>query len=405
MNRKMLMGLTGITLGLMAAGVMAQGKLSGDIVKIGVMTDMSGVYADLGGQGSIVAAQMAIDDFGGKVLGKPIQIVSADHQNKPDLAAAKAREWIDRDGVDMITDLLNSGVALAVSGVAKDKNKVAMVVGAATSALTNASCNANTVHYAYDTYALANIAGSAVVKQGNDSWYFLTADYAFGAALEKDTTDVIKASGGKVLGTSKHPLNTGDFSSYLIQAQASKAKVIGLANAGGDTINSIKAANEFGIVKGGQKLAALLVFITDIHALGLETTQGLMLTEGFYWDLNDETRKFADRFLGKHKARPTMIQAGVYSSVLTYLKAVQAAGSDDGLVVMKKMRELPINDVFAKNGKIREDGRMLHDMYLVQVKAPSESKRPWDYYHVRATIPGEQAFQPLSKSTCALLKK
>jgi branched-chain amino acid transport system substrate-binding protein len=339
------------------------------------------------------------------VLGKPIQLISADHQNKADLAASKAREWFDRENVDMITDLLNSAVALAVSGVAKDKNKVAMVVGAASSALTNASCNANTVHYAYDTYALANIAGKEIVKGGGDTWYFITADYAFGAALEKDTSEVVKANGGKVLGAVKHPLSTTDFSSYLLQAQASKAKIIGLANAGGDTINSIKSASEFGITESGQSLAALLVFITDIHALGLKTTQGLMLTEGWYWDLNDDTRKFADRFLAKHKARPTMIQSGVYSSVLTYLKAVQAAGTDDAPAVMAKMRALPINDVFAKGGKIREDGRMVHDMLLVQVKKPSESKRPWDYYNVKATIPGDQAFQPLSKSTCALVKK
>jgi len=403
MKRKLISVLLAAALGV--STMPAQAQLSGDMVKIGVMTDMTGVYGDLGGQGSVVAAQMAIDDFGGKVLGKPIQLISADHQNKADLAASKAREWFDRDGVDMITDLLNSAVALAVSGVGKDKNKVVMVVGAATSALTNANCTATTVHYAYDTYALANIAGKEIVKGGGDTWFFLTADYAFGAALEKDTSDVIKANGGKVLGSVKTPLSTTDFSSFLLQAQASKAKIIGLANAGGDTINSIKSASEFGITKGGQNLAALLVFITDIHALGLETTQGMMVTEGWYWDLNDETRKFADRFLAKHKARPTMNQAGVYSSVLSYLKAVQAAGTDETQAVMTKLRALPINDVFAKGGKIREDGRMVHDMYLMQVKKPSESKRPWDYYNLKATVPGDQAFQPLSKSTCALIKK
>ena len=403
MKQKLISVLLAAALGV--STMPAQAQLSGDMVKIGVMTDMTGVYGDLGGQGSVIAAQMAIDDFGGKVLGKPIQLISADHQNKADLAASKAREWFDRDGVDMITDLLNSAVALAVSGVGKDKNKVIMAVGPASSALTNASCTATTVHYAYDTYALANIAGKEIVKGGGDTWFFLTADYAFGAALEKDTSDVIKANGGKVLGSVKHPLSTTDFSSFLLQAQASKAKIIGLANAGGDTINSIKSASEFGITKGGQNLAALLVFITDIHALGLETTQGMMVTEGWYWDLNDETRKFADRFLAKHKARPTMVQTGVYSSVLTYLKAVQAAGTDETQAVMTKLRALPINDVFAKNGKIREDGRMVHDMYLMQVKKPSESKRPWDYYNVKATVPGDQAFQPLSKSTCALIKK
>jgi branched-chain amino acid transport system substrate-binding protein len=403
MKRNLLYVLLAAVIGAGAFPVHAQ--VSGDVVKIGVLTDMTGVYGDLGGQGSVVAAQMAIDDFGGKVLGKPIQLISADHQNKADLAASKAREWFDRENVDMITDLLNSAVALAVSGVAKDKNKVAMVVGAASSALTNAACNANTVHYAYDTFALANIAGKEIVKGGGDTWFFITADYAFGAALEKDTSDVIKANGGKVLGSVKHPLSTTDFSSYLLQAQASKAKIIGLANAGGDTVNSIKAASEFGITESGQSLAALLVFITDIHSLGLKTTQGLLVTEGWYWDLNDETRKFADRFLAKHKARPTMDQAGVYSSVLTYLKAVQAAGTDDAQPVMAKMRALPINDVFAKNGKIRVDGRMVHEMYLMQVKKPSESKRPWDYYNLKATIPGDEAFQPLSKSTCALVKK
>jgi branched-chain amino acid transport system substrate-binding protein len=403
MKRKLLSVLLAAALGV--STMPAHAQLSGDMVKIGVMTDMTGVYGDLGGQGSVIAAQMAIDDFGGKVLGKPIQLISADHQNKADLAASKAREWFDRDGVDMITDLLNSAVALAVSGVGKDKNKVVMAVGAASSALTNASCTATTVHYAYDTYALANIAGKEIVKAGGDTWFFLTADYAFGAALEKDTSDVVKANGGKVLGAVKHPLSTTDFSSFLLQAQASKAKIIGLANAGGDTINSIKSASEFGITKGGQNLAALLVFITDIHALGLETTQGMMVTEGWYWDLNDETRKFADRFLAKHKARPTMVQTGVYSSVLTYLKAVQAAGTDETQAVMTKLRALPINDVFAKNGKIREDGRMVHDMYLMQVKKPSESKRPWDYYNLKATVPGDQAFQPLAKSTCPLIKK
>jgi branched-chain amino acid transport system substrate-binding protein len=403
MKRKLLSVLLAAAIGV--STLPAQAQVSGDVVKIGVLTDMTGVYGDLGGQGSVVAAQMAIDDFGGKVLGKPIQLISADHQNKADLAASKAREWFDRENVDMITDLLNSAVALAVSGVGKDKNKVVMVIGAASSALTNASCNANTVHYAYDTYALANIAGKEIVKGGGDTWFFITADYAFGAALEKDTSDVVKANGGKVLGSVKHPLSTTDYSSYLLQAQASKAKIIGLANAGGDTVNSIKSASEFGITKSGQNLAALLVFITDIHSLGLETTQGLMVTEGWYWDLNDETRKFADRFLAKHKARPTMNQAGVYSSVLTYLRAVQAAGTDDAQPVMAKMRALPINDVFAKGGKIREDGRMVHEMYLMQVKKPSESKRPWDYYNLKATIPGDQAFQPLAKSTCALVKK
>jgi len=386
-----------------AAPLAAQSKISGDVVKIGVLTDMTGVYADLGGQGSVVAAQMAIDDFGGKVLGKPIALISADHQNKADVAAAKSREWFDREGVDMITDLLNSGAALAAAGVGKEKNRIVMVTGAASTALTNANCAPTTVHYAYDTYALANIAGKEIVKQGGNTWFFITADYAFGASLEKDTTDVILANGGKVLGSVKHPLGTTDFSSYLLQAQASKAKIIGLANAGADTINTIKSASEFGITKGGQSLAALLVFITDIHALGLPTTQGLLVTEGWYWDLNPETRKFADRFQAKFKSRPTMDQAAVYSSITTYLKAVQAAGTDDTAAVMARMKATPIHDMFASNGTIRADGRMIHDMYLMQVKKPAESKGPWDYYNLKATIPGDQAFQPLSKSTCSMV--
>ena len=399
--RKTALGMAGFFAA--AAAMFAQGKVSGDVVKIGVLTDMTGVYADLGGQGSVVAAQMAIDDFGGKVLGKPIQLVSADHQNKADVAATKSREWFDRDGVDMITDLLNSGAALAAAGVGKEKNRVVMVTGAGSTALTNASCNATTIHYAYDTYALANIAGKQIVKQGGDSWFFITADYAFGASLEKDTSDVVKANGGQVLGSVKHPLGTTDFSSYLLQAQASKAKIIGLANAGADTINTIKSASEFGITKGGQKLAALLVFITDIHALGLEATQGLLVTEGWYWDLNPETRKFAQRFMAKYKTAPTMDHAAVYSAVTTYRKGVQAAGTDEATAVMAKMKSTPINDVFAKGGTIRADGRMVHDMYLMQVKKPSESTKPWDYYTIKATIPGDQAFQPLSKSTCSMV--
>jgi branched-chain amino acid transport system substrate-binding protein len=318
MRNRILAAVLVVTIGVSAGPAFGQaGKVSGDVVKIGVLTDMTGVYADLGGAGSVVAAQMAIDDFGGKVLGKPIQVISADHQNKADVAATVAREWFDREGVDMIADLLNSAAALAVSGVGKEKDRVVMVTGAGSTALTNASCNATTVHYAYDTYALANIAGKEIVKQGGDTWFFITADYAFGASLEKDASDVVRANGGKVLGSVKHPLGTTDFSSYLLQAQASKAKIIGLANAGADTINAIKSASEFGITKGGQSLAALLVFISDVHALGLPTTQGLLLTDGWYWDLNAETRKFGDRFLAKRKTEPTMDQAAVYSAVLT----------------------------------------------------------------------------------------
>ena len=381
-----------------------QGKVSDGVVKIGVLTDMSGLYSDLGGKGSAIAAQMAVDDFGGKVLGAPIQVISADHQNKADLGASKAREWYEAEKVDMITDLLNSGVGIAAAKVAEQQKKIAINVGAASTRLTNEDCTPYTVHYAYDTYALANGTGKAIVKQGGDSWFFLTADYAFGHSLEKDTADVVKANGGKVLGQVRHPLNASDFSSFLLQAQSSKAKIVGLANAGGDTINSIKAANEFGLTKN-QSLAGLLVFITDVHSLGLQTAQGMLLTEGFYWDLNDETRKFGKRFFDKAKKMPSMIHAGVYSATLSYLKAVQAAGTDDADAVMAKLKATPINDVFAKNGKIRVDGRMVHDMYLLQVKKPSESKYPWDYYTVKATIPADEAFQPLAKSTCRLVKK
>ena len=381
-----------------------QGKVSDGVVKIGVLTDMSGLYSDLGGKGSAIAAQMAVDDFGGKVLGAPIQVISADHQNKADLGASKAREWYEAEKVDMITDLLNSGVGIAAAKVAEQQKKIAINVGAASTRLTNEDCTPYTVHYAYDTYALANGTGKAIVKQGGDSWFFLTADYAFGHSLEKDTADVVKANGGKVLGQVRHPLNASDFSSFLLQAQSSKAKIVGLANAGGDTINSIKAANEFGLTKN-QSLAGLLVFITDVHSLGLQTAQGMLLTEGFYWDLNDETRKFGKRFFDKAKKMPSMIHAGVYSATLSYLKAVQAAGTDDADAVMAKLKSTPINDFFAKNGKIRVDGRMVHDMYLLQVKKPSESKYPWDYYTLKATIPADEAFQPLAKSTCRLVKK
>jgi len=381
-----------------------QGKISDGVVKIGVLTDMSGLYSDLGGKGSVIAAQMAVDDFGGKVLGAPIQVISADHQNKADVGAGKAREWFEAEKVDMITDLLNSGVGIAVAKVAEQQKRIAINVGAATTRLTNEDCTPYSIHYAYDTYALANGTGKAIVKQGGDSWFFLTADYAFGHSLEKDTADVVKANGGKVLGQVRHPLNASDFSSFLLQAQSSKAKIVGLANAGGDTINSIKAANEFGITKN-QSLAGLLVFITDVHSLGLQTAQGMLFTEGFYWDFDDETRKFGKRFFDKAKKMPSMIHAGVYSATMNYLKAIQAAGTDDADAVMAKLKSTPINDFFAKNGKIRVDGRMVHDMYLVQVKKPSESKYPWDYYIVKATIPAEEAFQPLSKSTCRLVKK
>ncbi|MBK4734413.1 ABC transporter substrate-binding protein [Noviherbaspirillum pedocola] len=385
-----------------------QGKISDDVVKIGVLTDMSGLYSDLSGEGSVTAAKMAVEDFGGKVLGKPIEVISSDHQNKSDIAAARAREWFDAQKVDMITDLVTSSTALAVVDVAHKKNRIAIVNGAGSSKLTNENCTPNSILYSWDTYALANGTANAVVKQGGDSWYFLTADYAFGQSLEKDAGNVVKANGGKVLGASRHPLNASDFSSFLLSAQTSGAKVIALANAGGDTDNAIKAAREFGITKSGkQSLAALLLTINDVHSVGLETAQGLYATDAFYWDYNDETRAWSKRFYAKmhNRKMPNMIHAGVYSSTIHYLKAVQAAGTDEAGAVMAKMREMPVNDFFAKNGRIRADGRMVHDMYLVQIKKPSESKGPWDYYNIKAVIPGDQAFQPLSQSTCPLVKK
>ena len=392
--------------GLASVGVLAQSKVSDDVVKIGVLTDMSGLYSDVGGEGAVVAAKMAIEDAGGKVLGKPIELISSDHQNKADIAANKAREWYDTQKVDMIAELLNSAVGLAVQEVGKQKKRITMNSGAAASRLTGADCSPYGVHWTYDTYALSNGTGKAMVKRGGDTWYFLTADYAFGKNLEKDTTAVVKANGGKVLGSVLHPLSSADFSSYLLQAQASKAKVIGLANAGGDTINSVKQANEFGITKGGQQLAGLLVFDTDIDSIGLPIAQGMYLTTGFYWDMNDDSRKWAKRFGERHKGKmPTMVQAGVYSQVSHYLKAIVAAGTDDPDTVMKKMRDMPINDFFAKNGKLREDGRMVHDMYLAQVKKPSESKGRWDNLKIVQTIPGDQAFRSLKDSECALVKK
>ena len=407
MKRKLLAIALGTAFLAMTAAYAQQAKpgaISGDVVKVGVLTDMSGLYSDLGGQGSVEAAKMAVADFGGKVLGKNIEVIGADHQNKADVGAQKAREWFDQQGVDMITDALNSAVGIAVTKVAGEKKRILMDVGAASTRLTNEDCNPYTVHYAYDTYALANGTGNAIVKQGGKSWFFLTADYAFGHSLESDTANVVKAGGGTVAGAVRHPLNAADFSSFLLQAQASKAQIVGLANAGGDTINSIKAANEFGITKN-QKLAGLLVFITDIHSLGLPTTQGMFLTDGWYWDLNDETRKFGRRYFDKMKKMPTMVQAGVYSSTLTYLKAVQAVGTDNSDAVMAQLKKAKINDMFAKNGYVRADGRMVHDMYLMEVKKPAESKYPWDYYHVRATIPGEQAYQPLALSRCPMITK
>ena len=405
MKRKILATLVSAACMLSAGIVSAQGKLSDDAVKTGVLTDMSGVYADYGGPGAVMAAKMAVEDFGGKMFGKPIEVLSADHQNKPDIAKTVTLQWFDRDKVDMTVENLNSGVALAVTALGKEKNKITIVNGAASARLTNDSCApATSIHYLMDTIALGSVVGKAIVKDGGDSWFFLTADYAFGHSLEKDTGEVVKAAGGKVVGAVRHPLSTGDFSSFLLQAQSSGAKIVGLANAGGDTVGSIKAAAEFGLTKK-QNLAALLMLITDVHAVGLGTAQGLYLTEGWYWDTNAETRAWAKKFEDRMKKKPNSNQASVYSATLHYLNAVKAAGTDDTAAVMKKMHDTPINDMFAKGGKIREDGRMIHDMYLYQVKTPAESKAPWDYYKLKGTVKGEDAFQSLEKSQCPQFMK
>ncbi|MDX2265543.1 MAG: ABC transporter substrate-binding protein [Hyphomicrobiales bacterium] len=395
---------------LAAAAIVASAATSAAAqtnVKIGVLTDMSGTYSDLAGPGSVWAAKKAVEDFNAISKGVKAEVVFADHQNKGDIASTAARKWYDTENVNVIVDLVTSSTALAVNEVAREKNKVAIVSGAASSDITGAKCNANTLHWTYDTYALANGTGTAVVKTGGDTWFFLTADYAFGQALERDTTAVITANGGKVLGSVKHPFPAQDFSSFLLQAQTSGAKIIGLANAGADTTNAIKQASEFGIVQGGQNLAGLLVFISDIHALGLKTAQGLIFTEAWYWDLNDANRAFAKEFAaangGKH---PTMVHAGVYSSVIHYLKAVDALKSaDDGAATVAKMKELPTDDKVFGKGSVRADGRKIHDMYLFEVKKPEESKGPWDYYKLRATIPAAQAWRPLEQSACPLVKK
>ena len=384
----------------------AQAQISDGVVKIGVLSDMSSLYTDLAGAGSVVAAKMAIEDSGIEKRGIKVQLVSADHQNKADVGSNIARQWYDADKVDMIIDVPNSGVALAVNQITRDKGKAFIVSSAASSDLTGKACSPNTVHWTYDTWALANGTGNAVVKTGGDTWFFITADYAFGHALERDVEAVVLKNGGKVLGKVRHPLNTQDFSSFLLQAQASKAKVIGLANAGGDTTNAIKQGAEFGIVKGGQTFAGLLVFLTDVHALGLEKAQGLTFTETFYWDLNDKTRAFAKRFAERNRGiHPTMIHAGVYAGTLHYLKAVEALKSDDGAKVIAKMKEMPTDDPLFGKGTIRADGRKIHPAYLVEVKKPSESKYAWDYYKIRATIPAEQAFRPLDQGDCPLVKK
>jgi branched-chain amino acid transport system substrate-binding protein len=383
----------------------AQAQISDGTIKIGVMNDMSGTYSDLSGQGSVIAARMAVEDFGAAAKGLKVEIVGADHQNKPDVGSNIVRTWIDVDKVDVIVDVPTSSVALAVNEIVKEKNKVFLVSGAAASDLTGPKCSPNTVHWTYDTWALANGTGKAVVQTGGNTWFFLTADYAFGHALERDTAAVVETSGGKVVGKVRHPFPATDFSSFLLQAQASRAKIIGLANAGADTINAIKQAAEFGITRGGQNLAGLLVFITDVHAIGLPTAQGLIMTEAWYWDLNDANREFAKKFAPQFKGvHPTMVHAGVYSAVTHYLKAIEALKGDaDGKAVVAKMKELATDDKLFGKGTVRADGRKIHPMYLFEVKKPAESKAPWDYYKVRATIPAEEAFRPVKEGGCPLV--
>jgi branched-chain amino acid transport system substrate-binding protein len=386
------------------SGTAANAQISDDVVKLGVLTDMSSLYSDATGKGSLAAVEMAVADYGGKVTGKPIEVVSADHQNKPDIGISIARNWYDNEKVDAILDVPTSSVALPISALTREKNRIHINSGGGSSDLTGTACSPNTVHYTYDTYALSNVAGKAMIKRGEDTWFFVAADYAFGMALERDAANVVKESGGKVLGDVRAPLNTPDFSSYLLQAQASNAKVVALANAGGDTTNALKQAAEFGITQGGQKMIALLMEITDTHALGLKATQGLIVTDAFYWDMNDETRAFSKRFYDKVGRMPSMIQGGLYSATMHYLKAIEAIGTDDAPKVMAQMRATPINDFFAKNGKIRIDGRMVHDMYLLEVKKPSESQSEWDVYKLLATVPGDEAFRPLDKGGCPLVK-
>lgn len=390
----------------LAGSAFAQDKISDDVVRIGVMTDMSGQFSHESGEGSVTAVKMAVEDFGGTVLGKKIEVIVADHQNRNEVAIAKAREWYDVGKVDMIANLINSSIALAVTNVAQEKNRIAIVNGSGSSRLTGDSCTPNSIHYAYDTYALAQGTGKALIKEDLNSWYFLTADYAFGHALEGDTANVVKANGGTVLGSIRYPIDTPDHSSFLLQAQASKAKVVAVAGSGTTFINAVKSAKDFGLTDGGkQTIAGLLVWITDIDSMGLKTAQGLVLTNGFYWDRDEDTRAFSKRFFAKMKRMPHMGDAGDYSSTMHYLNAIKAAGTDDAKTVMAKMREMSVNDFFAKNGRVREDGRFVHDMYVYEVKKPSESKYDWDYYKLRAVIPGNEAFRPLSESKCPLVKK
>ena len=396
-------------MGLAATTVIGVGaataQISDDVVRIGVLNDQSNVYADLGGPGSVIAARMAIEDVGGKVLGKPVDILAADHQSKADVGASIARQWFDADKVDMVIGFDNSSVALAVEQVAFQKNRIAIAGAIGTTAFTGKSCTPNEAAWVYDAYALTNTLARSVVARGQDTWFFITVDYSLGHSLEADATSAVVASGGKVLGSARHPLNTADFSAYLLQAQASGAKVVAMANAGGDMTNAAKQANEFGLTHAGQTVVSLLTFITDVNSVGLKAAQGLTFVTAFYWDHDDESRAWSKRFFELHKRMPTMAQAAVYSAIRHYLTAIEAAGTDEAKAVMAKMREIPVNDFYAKNGRVREDGRMVHDMYFVQVKTPAESTGPWDYYKILSTIPGDQAFRPLDEGGCPLVKQ
>ena len=398
-----------LAMGLLATTVIRVGaataQISDDVVRIGVLNDQSNVYADLGGPGSVIAARMAIEDVGGKVLGKPVDILAADHQSKADIGASIARQWFDADKVDMVIGFDNSSVALAVEQVAFQKNQIAIAGAIGTTAFTGKSCTPNEAAWVYDAYALTNTLARSVVARGQDTWYFITVDYSLGHSLEADATSAVVASGGKVLGSARHPLNTADFSAYLLQAQASGAKVVAMANAGGDMTNATKQANEFGLTRAGQTVVSLLTFITDVNSVGLKAAQGLTFVTAFYWDRDDESRAWSKRFFELHKRMPTMAQAAVYSAIRHYLTAIEAAGTDEAKAVMAKMREIPVNDFYAKNGRVREDGRMVHDMYFVQVKTPAESTGPWDYYKILSTIPGDQAFRPLDEGGCPLVKQ
>jgi branched-chain amino acid transport system substrate-binding protein len=398
-----------IVLSLLATGVFgvdaATAQISDDVVRIGVLNDQSNVYADLGGPGSVIAARMAIEDVGGKVLGKPIDILVADHQSKADVGASIARQWFEAGKVDMVIGFDNSSVALAVEQVAFQTNRIAIAGAIGTTAFTGKACTPNEAAWVYDAYALTNTLARSVVRRGEDTWFFITVDYSLGYSLEADATSAVVASGGKVLGSVRHPLNTADFSSFLLQAQASGAKVVALANAGGDMTNAIKQANEFGLTRAGQTVVSLLTFITDVNSVGLKAAQGLTFVTAFYWDRDDESRAWSKRFFERHKRMPTMAQAAIYSAIRHYLRAIDAAGTDEAKAVMAKMREIPVNDFYAKNGRVREDGRMVHDMYFVRVKMPEESTGPWDYYKILSTIPSDQAFRPLDESGCPLVKQ